>query len=247
MDQALSLEHLEALRQLDSCTVSNAIESFKVRLRNEGFADASIRCLFKKLSPMVGYAVTARTRNSSPPPGGHSYFDRTDWWELIHRIPAPRIFVVQDIDDKPGLGSLLGGVHTGILQALGCIGAVTNGAVRDLPSVEAAGFHLFAGNPAVSHAYAHFVDFGTEVEIGGLKIRSGDLLHGDQHGLVLVPHEIAPQIPAEAWRMKAQEQQILALCHSKDFSLDKLRAAVSEYHTLTPDTHSDQTPSDEAH
>jgi regulator of RNase E activity RraA len=234
MDSAVSLEHLEALRKLDSCTLANVIETFDVRLRNEGFADSRIRCLFEQLPPMVGYAVTARIRCSNPPPVGFSYFDRTDWWDQIRQIPEPRIFVVQDMDGRPGLGALLGEVHTTILKALGCLGAVTNGAVRDLPAIEAAQFPLFAGNVAVSHAYAHFIDFGTPVVIAGLKINPGDLLHGDRHGLLSIPHRIAADIPAVAARMIEQEEKIIALCHSTDFSLEKLREAVAGYLAVSP-------------
>ena len=233
MDSALSPEQLEALRQLDSCTLSNAIETFDVRLRNEGFADSSLHCQFEQLPPMVGYAVTARIRCGNPPTAGHSYFDRTDWWDQILKLPAPRIVVVQDLDDQPGRGSLLGEVHTSILKALGCLGAVTNGAVRDLLAIKAARFHLFAGSVAVSHAYAHFVDFGTPVEIAGLKINPGDLLHGDRHGLISIPPQIAADIPAVAARMKEREQKIIALCRSADFSLEKLREVIAGYSTVS--------------
>lgn len=232
MDSALSSEHLAALQKLDSCTVSNAIETFDVRLHNEGFTDARIRYLFPQLPPMVGYAVTARIRCSNPPTAGHSYFDRTDWWDQILKIPAPRIIVIQDVDERPGLGSLLGEVHTSILKALGCVGAVTNGSVRDLSAIEVAQFPLFAGNVAVSHAYAHFIDFGTPVVIAGLKISPGDLLHGDRHGLVAVPQHIAAKLPTIAASMKEKEERIITLCNSTDFSLERLREAVAEYRTI---------------
>lgn len=232
MDSTLSSEHLAALRDLDSCTISNAIEIFDVRLRNEGFTDARIRCLFPQLPPLVGYAVTAHLRCSNPPTAGHSYFDRTDWWDHLRKIPAPRVVVIQDVDDRPGLGSLLGEVHISILKALDCVGAVTNGSVRDLPAIEAARFPLFACSIAVSHAYAHFIDFGTPVEIAGLKINPGDLLHGDRHGLVAIPPQVAADLPAVAARMKEKEQRIITLCNATDFSLERLREAVAEYRTI---------------
>ncbi|MDX2029469.1 MAG: RraA family protein [Blastocatellia bacterium] len=241
MKPALPPAFLDALRQLDSCAVSNAIERFKLRLRNEGVADATIRCCFPHFSPMVGYAVTARIRCSNPPPASESYIDRTDWWEEIQQIPAPRVFVIQDIDERPGLGAILGEVHASILKALGCTGAITNGAVRDLPAIEAARFHLFAGNVAVSHAYAHFVDFGGKVEIGGVKIQPGDLLHGDRHGFLLVPHSIAADVPALAAKMKEQEHRIIALCHSPGFSPAKLREAVEGYLSVATETQETQT------
>jgi regulator of RNase E activity RraA len=228
MNAALTPEQLETLGRLDACIVANAIETFQERLRNEGFADGSIRCLFPPLKPMVGYAATIKIRGSAPPMAAGHYPDRTDWWDYILSLPAPRVLVVQDVATQAGLGSLLGAVHINILHALGCVGAVTNGAVRDIPAAESLGFHLFAGSISVSHAYVHIVEVGGAVEIAGLKIQSGDLLHGDLHGVQSVPLDIAGQIPPVAERIRAREQELIALCQVKDFSIEKLRAAVTK-------------------
>ncbi len=185
---------LQSLARLDSCTVANAIETFDVRLRNTGFTDSSVHCLFDELPPMVGYAVTARVRTSEPPMEGVTYFDRTDWWNHVLTTPAPRIVVAEDTDAHPGLGSFIGELHANILLALGCVGVVTNGAVRDLPAVRATGFQMFAHNASVSHAYAHIYEFGKPVEVGRMKVRPGDLLHGDLHGVQTVPIGIAGKI-----------------------------------------------------
>jgi 4-hydroxy-4-methyl-2-oxoglutarate aldolase len=159
---------------------------------------------------------------------GHSYHERTDWWEHVLSIPQPRVIVVQDIDDHPGRGSFVGEVHANIFLALGCVGLVTNGAVRDLPPVRATKFHLFAGCISVSHAYAHIFDFGGVVEVGGLRIQPGDLIHGDRHGVQTVPQEIADKIPAAAKQILEKEQALIALCHSPNFTIDKLRAGVKK-------------------
>ncbi len=221
-ETAVGVEVLDALRRLDSCTVSNAIEAFEVRLRNSGFADARVRCIFDDLPPMVGHAATARLRSAEPPITGH-YHDRTDWWNSILQLPAPRIVVLEDQDEPPGVGAFLGDMHAAILRALGCIGYVTNGAVRDLPGVRDVGLQLFAGNVAVSHAYAHIFDFGSKVKVGGLEVRPGDLLHGDRHGVLSIPKEIAAEIPAVADRLRKEEQTVIDFCRSNDFSVDKLR------------------------
>ena len=228
MNATLTSEQMEILRLLDACTLANAIETFHARLRNEGFADNSVHCLFPHLRPMLGYAATVKVRGSAPPTADSRYPDRTDWWDYILSLPAPRVVVVQDVATKAGLGSLLGVVHVNILRALGCAGAVTNGAVRDLPAAEKLGFQLFAGSVSVSHAYIHIVEFGTPVEIGGLKIRSGDLLHGDLHGVQTIPAELAGKIPLAAAEIITREQELITLCQSKDFSLEKLRAAIAQ-------------------
>jgi regulator of RNase E activity RraA len=133
------------------------------------------------------------------------------------------------------LGALLGEVHFNIQRALGCVGIVTNGAVRSLPTAEALGVQVFAGNVSVSHAYTHIVEFGTPVEVDGLTIHSGELLHGDQHGVQSIPVSIAGQLPAVAARIAAKKQAIIALCQSPEFSLEKLRAALAgETDSTTP-------------
>jgi len=224
----LTDEQIEALRRLDACTLANAIETFHQRLRNEGFVDHTVRSLFPDLPAMVGYAATVRIRGSSPPLADGPYPDRTDWWDYVDSLPRPQIVVLQDVATKPGLASLVGAVHMNILRTLGCVGVVTNGSVRDIPAARAAGFHYFAGSVSVSHGYVHIVDFGGTVEIGGLTIESGTLLHGDLHGVQSVPQSVAAQIPDVAARLAAHERDLIALCRSRDFSLEKLRAAVTE-------------------
>jgi len=227
MNTPLTLEQLEALRRLDACILANAIETFRERLRNEGFMDNSVRCLFPRLQPMLGYAATIKIRGSAPPTADGRFPERTDWWDYVISLPAPRVVVVEDVSSRHGLGSLVGAVHMNILRALNCVGVVTNGAVRDIPAADSAGFHFFAGSVTVSHAYIHIVEIGNQVQVGGLKIKSGDLLHGDMHGVQSVPLDIAARIPAVAAKIAAKEQELIALCRSPEFSLDKLRAAIS--------------------
>jgi 4-hydroxy-4-methyl-2-oxoglutarate aldolase len=224
---ALSLDQLEALRRIDACTLANAIETFHERLRNEGFANGTVHCLFPQLGTMLGYAATVKIRGSAPPTADGPFPDRTDWFDYIQSLPSPRVVVVQDVASRPALGSLLGAVHANILHALGCVGAVTNGSARDLPAVQELGFHLFTGGVAVSHAYVHIIEFGAPVEVAGLKIKSGDLLHGDQHGFQNIPLDIAAKIQPVAARILEKEQALIALCRSRDFSLEKLRAFVA--------------------
>ena len=219
---SLTDTEVEELREFDTCMVANAVEAFEVRLRNTGFTDKSIRCLFPDAPPMVGYAVTARLRSGEPPMKGGAFRDRSEFWKSILIVPAPRILVLQDMDEAPGRGAFIGDVHASILRALSCVGCVTNGAVRELPAVRAMGVQLFAGNVAVSHAYAHIFDLGAEITIGGMDVHTGDLLHGDRHGVLNVPLEIAAKIPATARAMKLEEQKVIDFCRSSAFSISGL-------------------------
>jgi len=217
---------LAELRQLDSCLVANAIETFGVRMRNAGFSDSSIHCLFENAAPMVGYAATARMRTAEPPMEGDSYYYRLDWLDYFSSIPFPRVLVLEDLDAHPGLGAFIGDVHANILHAMGCIGVVTNGAVRDVDKAQELKLQMFAHNVSVSHSFAHILDFGGPARIGAMEVRSGDVLHGDRHGVQTIPFEIAPRISDVAQRIKEEEQELIRLSRSNDFSVEELRSAV---------------------
>lgn len=219
-DQPLPPAVLQSLRTLNAPTVANAIETFDVRPRNVGFMWSEVRCVFPEMPPMVGYAATAKIRSTLQPEPGQAR-PRREMWEHILSLPEPRIVVIEDVDERP-LGSFWGEVQANIHRALGCIGTITNGGVRDLDEVRALGFHLFAGQVHVSHAYVHIVEVGVPVEIAGLRVRPGDLLHGDQHGVIQVPHEIAPEIYAAAKRVEEREQRIIQFCQSPGFNVDGL-------------------------
>lgn len=224
----LTTELVSAFGRLDTCAVSNAIERFDVRLRNEGFADARIRCLFEDLPAVIGHAVTARIRCSTPPSVGHSYLDRTDWWHYLESVPAPRILVVEDIDERPGLGAFVGEIHANVFRALGCVAYATNGSVRDVPAVRQLPFQLFAGSVAVSHAFVHLIDFGEPVTIGGLTVSSGDIAFGDRHGLLTVPRAIVADIPKLVAQIAEQERRVIALCQAPQFSIDSFRSLMRQ-------------------
>lgn len=220
-------EELGALRQLDTCAVEDAIETFALRARNVGFTNATVRCMFEDFPPMVGYAATARLRSGDRPMSGRSFQDRTVWWNSILQVPPPRIVVLEDIDEPPGVGAFLGDTHAAMLMALGCIGYVTDGAVRELPPMREMGFHVFAHNVAVSHAYARIIDSGLAIQVGGMQVRPGDLLHGDRHGVVSIPKQIAPEIPRVAEELKERNRRVIAVCRSPGFSVEKLRQTIA--------------------
>ena len=228
MNSRLTTKQLEQVRRLDACTLANTIELFHRRLRNEGFADPSIRCLIPNLSPMLGYAATLTIVGASPPTAGNLYAYRTDWLDYITRLPEPRVVVIEDASDAPGLAALVGSVHMSILHALRCVGVVTNGSVRSIPLAERLAFNLFAGSVGLSHGYVHIIEFGMPVTVGGLKIESGDLLHGDQHGVQRVPEDLVADIPSVAEKIMAREQALIQLCHSFECSIEGLREAVRE-------------------
>jgi regulator of RNase E activity RraA len=225
--RVLNEDEFRSLKALDSCAVANAIERFHVQLRNEGHTVDELTCRFPEMPPVLGYAMTLTVRSGTPPTKGKVFFENTDWWNVLLAVPSPRILVIQDVDRTPGVGALVGDVHAAILKSLGCIGVVTNGAVRDLPRIQPLGFQMFSGTLSVSHAYTHLVRIGGAVQIGGLEISPGDLLHGDCHGIVRVPKELASRIPATAAALHQKEQEIIAFCQSPAFTIEGLRGLLS--------------------
>ena len=224
---SLTPQEIDALRKITSPSVANAIETFNVRPRDEGFMSSEIRALFPELGPMVGYAVTALVRAETAPQEGHRA-STFAWWDYILTIAAPRVIVVHDLDDPRGQGAQWGEVQANIHKALGCVGVITDGSVRDLDEVRALGFQFAAARVSVSHAWVHLVDFGLPVKVGGLWVKPGDLLHGDQHGIVSIPSEIATRIPEGVAKVEAAERKIIATCQARDFSAEKLKAVYRE-------------------
>src|SRR3989442_11062370 len=229
----LSSSQIAALRVLSSPSFANAIETFKVRPREAGNLSSEIRALFPDLGPVVGYAVTAFI-GAERPAAQQRRASIFSWWDYIQTIAAPRIVVVHDLDQPQGQGAFWGEVQANIHKALGCVGVVTDGSVRDLDEVRRLGFQFSAAHVSVSHANVHLVDFGIPVKVGGVWINPGDLLHGDQHGVVTIPLEIAERIPEAAERVAADEQRIIQACQAVGITVERLKAA---YKAVRPDAY----------
>jgi 4-hydroxy-4-methyl-2-oxoglutarate aldolase len=225
---SLNEEEFHNLQALDSCSVANAIERFNLQLRNEGYTEGGLTCQFPDMGSMLGYAFTLQVRSYAPPMKSRAYdSEKTLWWDGLLALPRPTILVVQDMDRHPGVGALVGELHAVILQTLGCVGVVTNGAVRDVDRVKPLGFQMFSNHLSVSHGYSHIVHSGGRVQIGGLEINSGDLIHGDRHGIIRVPRELATRIPQTAAALRQKEAEIVSFCHSPAFSVEELRALLN--------------------
>lgn len=218
----MTTEDLIALKRYDTPTIANAIETFGIRPFSEGHMSSEIRSVFPNLGVMVGYAVTGTMRAREKSERSYS---RHEWFDLIVSQPGPRVPVLQDLDDPP-CGAFWGEVQTNIHKALGCAGIVTNGGVRDLREVEAAGFHYYAGSVMVSHEYVHLVDCGKPVVVGGIEVKTGDVIHADQHGVQVVPRELVGKLPEACEAVIRKERKIIAYCQSAEFTVEGLKKLV---------------------
>ncbi len=219
MSKVLSAEELGALRRWPSCAISNAIELFNIRPRNTGFMLPDIKCVFPEMGGMIGYAATAVISADSPE--GRK-IQPPEWWEELQKIPAPRVAVIHDLD-QPVIGSFWGEVNANVHKALGCVGTVTDGSVRDLDEVREVRFHFFSRCITVSHAYVHLVEVGTPVRIGGLVVKPGDLIMGDKHGVISIPLEIARDVPKAAQLVEDWERRVINFCKSPEFTREGLK------------------------
>lgn len=212
----LTDEQLAEIARWPTPAIANAIETFNVRSRATGFMSSDIVCRFSELGIGVGYAVTARIRASIPAQDDPETVDREAWMDHILSVPGPRIVVMQDMD-QPAIGSYWGEVNSTRHQAMGCLGVITDGGVRDLDEMRGMGFQALSKSVLVSHAYVHMVEIGGTVTVGGLTVHSGDLLAMDQHGAIHIPHDIAPEVAAAAQRVEDEERKVINFYRSADF------------------------------
>ncbi len=218
----LSQDQLDALAQLDTPTIANALEELDIRPRTEGFLRPEIRCISPVEGTIVGYAVTGliSTRHRSPKALG-----RPDYWNAIVSIPAPRMVVLHDIDYPDVIGSYWGEVQGNTALGLDCVGAVTDGGVRDLKEAEEMGFPFWAKEVMVSHGYVHALEFNVPIGIGGVLVRPGDVIAADIHGAIEVPVEAVPKLPEAAKLLTERESIIIEAARSADASPETLAAA----------------------
>jgi regulator of RNase E activity RraA len=220
---------LEALARYDTPTICNAMEIVAPERRLIGYTTKPLVCPFPDLPPIVGYArtVTIRSVVASGLPAAEQQKRRTAYYEYVGTGHGPRISVIQDIDGPDaGYGAFWGEVQSSVHKALGCLGVVTDGSIRDIPQW-APGFQALAGSIGPSHAWVHAESFGGEVRVAGMTVRSDDLIHADCHGAIVIPHDIAGKLPDAAELCGRRETPILEIARSPSFTLEKLKEALA--------------------
>ena len=224
----LDAKLLATLATFDTPTICNALEIVAPERRATGFTVRPLVCPFPDLPPIVGYAKTATIRSTHMHElsGQPAREQRIAYYEYMASAPAPSICVIQDLDGaEVGFGAFWGEVQSTVHKALGLKGVVTDGCIRDIPQW-APGFQALAGSIAPSHAHVHLAGFGQQVRIHGMLVRSGDLVHADRHGAVIIPEAVAAKIPAACDLLARKEAVILDLARKPGFTVAKLREAL---------------------
>ncbi|MDL2258192.1 RraA family protein [Eubacteriales bacterium OttesenSCG-928-K08] len=206
----LTKEQLEELREFDTPTVWNALEGFKLRSNTVGFTYPGLRLQTPNAKPMIGYAVTARISGMEAPNAEQKNM-LFDFFENIYNADFPTIAVMEDVDERP-IGSFWGEVQATTCKALGAVGTLTQGGVRDLNEVGPLGFYFFSTEIMVARAESHIIEQNCPVQICGMPVNPGDLIHADCHGAVTIPKEAAPALAEACRRVANAELFVLDPC-----------------------------------
>ena len=222
----LSPTLLARLRAVDTPSVCNAIEVAQGRRGFAGFTRGTPLRSDPEAPAAVGYAATAVIAAREPPvePPDVVRARRLDYFRHMAAAPSPSLAVIEDIDFPDCVGAWWGEVHTVVHKGLGMVGALTDGAMRDLGDL-APGFPVVAGSICPSHGFVHVREVGTPVTVFGLAVSPGDLVHADRHGAVVVPPEVLPTLEAAIEKMFEAERLILEPARRPGFDIDALETA----------------------
>jgi regulator of RNase E activity RraA len=228
MHETLTTRQLEFLRSIDTPTVCNLIEIVAPHRRGFGYTVKHLHCPFPDLPPIVGFAKTVTIKSKDAfGAGDKSYMEkRLEYLDYVAAEPRPGISVIEDLDgEHVGYGAFWGEVQSNVHRALGVLGVVTNGSIRDIPMI-AEGFQMLAGSLSPSHAYVHIIEFGVPVSVHGMAVKSGELVHADQHGAVVVPSDKVEDMMKAMEGLTAREAAIIEAARDPEMTVEKLKAAI---------------------
>jgi regulator of RNase E activity RraA len=224
-----SLSDLSFLARWDTPTICNALELIVPERRGHGFTIEQVICLDPTLKPIVGYARTARCSTRTPPSESEQALAerRLNYYEYVANPPRPTVAVIQDFETDPAAGAFWGEVQTNIHKGLGCLGAITSSAMRDLNDC-APGFQILARRVVPSHIYSKVIDFSIQVEVFGMVVNHDDIIHADRHGAVVIPNNAVEQLPAAIDLMIRKEAVQLEAARNPSFDIQMLRTALKK-------------------
>jgi regulator of RNase E activity RraA len=220
---------LDLMRSVDTPTICNALELVAGRRLGEGYTRKPIVAAHPALPPIVGYAKTATIACSSMPrePADVLNARRLAYYEYISAGPKPAVVVIEDEDEQCGIGAFWGEVQVAIHRGLGVAGGITNGSIRDLDAMDK-DFQLLAGSIMPSHAHVHLTSIDVTVHVQGMRVKPGDLVHGDRHGAVVVPPDMIPGLAHAIDLVARRERPVIDAAHRPGFNVEALRRAWSE-------------------
>lgn len=214
---------IQALRELDGPTVSNAIEHFRVRDPVTGYSNLELRCQFPEYKPMVGYAITATADTTTP--SDKRPMRMAELLDVIHAAPKPAVMVFKHVGADRLKSCFTGDMFCTSLSKMGVVGVVTDGANRDISGIRrrAPDFQIFSPGWVVSHGHVTYFDFNVTVSVCGLAIQPGDLLFGDENGLLQIPIDIADDVVKRAHEIYKAEGEFFEFLNRNDYTFQELK------------------------
>lgn len=158
-----------------------------------------------QMGPMIGYAVTLKIEPSNKEHPKNNPNSWSEYRKYVASVAGPKIVVVQDLDKPYVYGSFWGEVNSNVHRALGCVGTIVDGAIRDVDEMNNAGFKALARRLCVGHAFSTPVEWNCSVEVFGTVVKPGQLVHADKHGFLAIPEEDEAQLLEAARFMDTNE------------------------------------------
>jgi 4-hydroxy-4-methyl-2-oxoglutarate aldolase len=223
MMDKIDLNVMRLISKVSTANIYDVLSRHTAEPVDEGLADAGIRCMYPAFGTMIGYACTAKLICDTPRGENEKAVGEKQLLEYLKNAKKPSVMVIQNLDRDPGTGGSIGDCMTSYFLALGCVGCITNGGVRDAKEIEKLGFHVFASGPAVGYKHFRFVEIDAPVNVGGLVVRPGELLAGDIHGIIRIPGDVClDRLAASIKEYMAAEEEMKEYCRTSDFNIDGL-------------------------
>ena len=226
----LDPELLTLLRSVDTPTVCNAIEVAQGKRGFSRFTRGTMICSAPEGGAMVGFAKTAKIAAVEPPSENQDIIKerRMNYYRYMSEVDGPMVTVIEDVDYPHCIGAYWGEINTKVHKGFGLSGVLTNGVVRDLGDL-AEDFPVVAGSVGPSHGFVHVREIDTPVNILGMTVTPGDLMHADRHGAVVIPNEVIPILKDSIHKLFASERLILDPAEKTEFSFDDFKKAWEDF------------------
>lgn len=220
---------LKLLRSVDTPTVCNAIEVAQGKRGFNDFTRGTMQCS-DVASVVVGYARTAKIAAVEPPnePADVIKARRMEYYRHMAEGGSGCVAVVEDLDYPHAIGAYWGEINTTVHKGFGMVGALTNGVMRDLGDLPDR-FPVVAGSIGPSHGFVHVREIGTPVDIFGMTVNDGDLVHADRHGGLVVPKDIVGVLEIAILKLLETEKVVLEPARAQGFDFDAFEVAWSAF------------------
>jgi len=226
----LDPELLTLLRSVDTPTVCNAIEVAQGKRGFSRFTRGTMICSAPEGGAMVGFAKTAKIAAVEPPSENQDIIKerRMNYYRYMSEVDGPMVAVIEDVDYPDCIGAYWGEINTKVHKGFGLSGALTNGVMRDLGDL-AEDFPVVAGSVGPSHGFVHVREIDAPVNIFGMTVTPGELIHADRHGAVVIPNEVIPILKDSIHKLFASERLILDPAEKTEFSFDDFKKAWEDF------------------